>query len=92
MADWCLLTFPAPAALFSRVPCRLLAMFLLPPTAPGDVLVFAKMEDGTYGVCGRKGTKDDVSRKPAVRTVKHCETFLGQKIGVPSGGCAFCKD
>ncbi|KAI7843626.1 hypothetical protein COHA_002866 [Chlorella ohadii] len=33
----------------------------------GDVLVFAKMEDGTYGVCGRKGTKDDVSRKPGVR-------------------------
>lgn len=28
--------------------------------------MFAKLEDGSYGVCGRKGTKDDVSRKPAV--------------------------
>ncbi len=79
MADWCLLTFPAPAALFSRVPCRLLAMFLLPPTAPGDVLVFAKMEDGTYGVCGRKGTKDDVSRKPGVRFVEILKPFGGRE-------------
>ncbi|EFN53928.1 hypothetical protein CHLNCDRAFT_53437 [Chlorella variabilis] len=36
----------------------------------GDVLVFAKLPDGTYAICGRKGTKDDVSRKPAVRRSK----------------------
>lgn len=36
-------------------------------TSSGDVLVFAKLSDGSYGICGRKGTREDVSRKPAVR-------------------------
>lgn len=29
----------------------------------GDVLVFGKLADGSYVVMGRKGTKDDTSRK-----------------------------
>ncbi|KAI3431438.1 hypothetical protein D9Q98_004490 [Chlorella vulgaris] len=33
----------------------------------GDVLVFAKMPDGNFAVCGRQGTKGDVSRRPAAR-------------------------
>ena len=28
----------------------------------GDVLVFARNGDGQYYVCGRRGTKEDVSR------------------------------
>lgn len=51
-------------------------MYLLEQTAAvqakyrmqaGDVLVFAKLPEGQYAICGRKGTKDDVSRKPPVR-------------------------
>jgi hypothetical protein len=37
---------------------------------PGDVLVFAKLPGGGYAICGRKGTKDDVTRKPASRRTR----------------------
>ena len=43
----------------------------------GDVLVFGKMADGTYMVMGRKGTKDDTSRK--VRAWK--QWWLGERVG-----------
>lgn len=55
----------------------------------GDVLVFAKLEDGSYGVCGRKGTKDDVSRKPAVR--RNSSGALAGEGGSPSEGRASGK-
>ena len=38
-------------------------------TMPGDVLIFSKLSDGSLLVCGRRGTKDDVTRKtPAKRS------------------------
>lgn len=42
---------------------------------PGDVLVFAKLADGGFAVCGRKGTSNDVSRKPAVRALASAGLF-----------------
>ncbi|KAL4431723.1 hypothetical protein ABPG77_002939 [Micractinium sp. CCAP 211/92] len=51
-------------------------MYLLEHTSPvqakyrmqaGDVLVFSQLPQGRLGIAGRKGTKDDVSRKPPTR-------------------------
>ncbi|GAB4814049.1 hypothetical protein N2152v2_001095 [Parachlorella kessleri] len=48
----------------------------------GDVLVFGKLIDGTYIVTGRKGTKDDLSRKPPI---KRATSETGGKEGARKG-------
>ena len=46
------------------------------------MLVFGKLLDGTYIVTGRKGTKDDLSRKPPI---KRAISEAGAKDGGKKG-------
>lgn len=53
----------------------------------GDVLVFARNGDGQYYVCGRRGTKEDVSRSVARQLV----LYLGVGGGVYDQNVCLCQ-